>query len=287
MNTSVTNHLTVYSCHSIAKKIWYCPNSRQLYCYNLSVVTGVSTDVLDPSTVSIYTWTENEGKKGSNEVASVVFNALTSRDLSKYKSVRLVADGCAAQNKNINMLTMIATWFSWYPPPCIKKVELIFPVTGHSFMPVDRVFGQIERKLRKQKTIMNVSEYHDVFKEHGKMKVLGKDWNRYNWKEEAGEYIKATSQLHFRISQIKRIILTKGARSKRILVRAELGYNIDTGVDKMIEKKGKLIASINPGKIKVGYKLKNRKLGMLTSCSENILVQISDLWSVLNGTRML
>lgn len=41
--------------------------SRQLYCYNLSITRRVSTEHLNPDTVSIFTWTENEARKSSNE----------------------------------------------------------------------------------------------------------------------------------------------------------------------------------------------------------------------------
>lgn len=107
--------------------------SRQLYCYNLSVTKGISKDSLIPENVSVYTWTEDKAKKSSNEVASVVFNEMNSLDLNGYNKIRLVADGCPGQNKNINVLTMCAKWLANNAPPAITNIELIFPVTGHSF----------------------------------------------------------------------------------------------------------------------------------------------------------
>lgn len=38
-------------------------------------------------------------------------------------------------------------WFSNDATKTLKTITLIFPVRGHSYMPADRVFGQIELKL--------------------------------------------------------------------------------------------------------------------------------------------
>ena len=58
-----------------------CYYSRQLYCYNLTVVSGVSCGekALDKKNVSIYTWSENKMSKSSNEVASAIFKELQTK----------------------------------------------------------------------------------------------------------------------------------------------------------------------------------------------------------------
>lgn len=40
-----------------------------------------------------------------------------------------------------------------------SKVEQSFPVRGYSFLPCDRVFGTIKRKLRKHDRVYIVHEY--------------------------------------------------------------------------------------------------------------------------------
>lgn len=50
--------------------------------------------------------------------------------------------------------------------PQIKKMELVFPVTGHSFMPPDRVFGNIDKNIRKIEIITSPEEYIDVISQH-------------------------------------------------------------------------------------------------------------------------
>lgn len=148
--------------------------SRQVYCHNLTIiVSGTSKDKLTPDQVSVYTWTENQAKKSSNEVASAVFNELNSKYFEGVTSISLEADGCAGQNKT--MLAMCAKWLLNAHKE-IRSIEFVYPVTGHSFMPSDRVFGLIERDLKKMKTIIMAREFHDVFQRYGEVKIIRDDW---------------------------------------------------------------------------------------------------------------
>ena len=50
--------------------------SRQLYCYNFTVVKGSSKCHLNKHSVFAYSWLEHERFKGSNEIASAIYNCL-------------------------------------------------------------------------------------------------------------------------------------------------------------------------------------------------------------------
>lgn len=78
-----------------------CYYSRQLYLYNFTIVKGSSKDSLNKNTTFAYVWMENEYAKGSNQIASAVYDWLNKTDLTDVTHVRLVADGCAGQNKNL------------------------------------------------------------------------------------------------------------------------------------------------------------------------------------------
>ncbi|XP_039278564.1 uncharacterized protein LOC120350175 [Nilaparvata lugens] len=109
--------------------------SRQFYFQNFTVVKGHSRGPLNPSTVTSYCWTENEYSKDSNLISSCVFDCLRSTDLTLYKKVRLISDGCGGQNKNSILVAMCHSWLWCFAPNNIEEVELVFPVTGHSFYP--------------------------------------------------------------------------------------------------------------------------------------------------------
>ncbi|KAJ8720999.1 hypothetical protein PYW08_006464 [Mythimna loreyi] len=97
--------------------------------------------------VTLCTWTEDEYRKGANEIASAVYNTLQNTVHNEnVKTVRLVADGCGAQNKNSIMIGMCAKWLT-QAPRHIKTVELVFLIPGHSFIPPDRVFGLVEKEI--------------------------------------------------------------------------------------------------------------------------------------------
>lgn len=142
--------------------------SRQLYKYNLTIIVGHSKCQYTKDNVFIYHWDETEHAKGSNEIASAVYHCLSNLDIpTLIKTVRLVADGCGGQNKNSTMMGMISTWFLTLAPVHIEAVEMIFPVVGHSFLPADRVFANIEKRIKRKDVITRPDEYTNLFTDFG------------------------------------------------------------------------------------------------------------------------
>ena len=124
---------------------------RQLNFYNFTIVKGSSHNTLNKENIDSHYWIEGEQSKGSNEIASALYFSLNNlRMSSNIKRVRLCCDGCPEQNKNTVMIGMISYWLHNKAPPHIQTVELDFPVTGHSFIPPDRVFGTIEKVINKE-----------------------------------------------------------------------------------------------------------------------------------------
>ncbi|CAN7977714.1 unnamed protein product, partial [Ixodes persulcatus] len=109
--------------------------SRQLYHYDLSVIKHQTDGSMPKHAVNCYTSSENKNTKGSNGVASAVHNTLRGANYEGIEEVRLVADGCAGQNKNSIVICMILWWLQNKAPPTISKVSLVFPVTDHIFLP--------------------------------------------------------------------------------------------------------------------------------------------------------
>lgn len=120
--------------------------SHQIYLHNFTVVKGNSKSPLTHENVTAYCWTENQFSKGSNTIASCILDTLNSIDLSKFRTIRLISDGCSGQNKNSILIAMCSMWLMSKAPPHINEIEIDYPVTGHSFLPPDRVFGMIEKK---------------------------------------------------------------------------------------------------------------------------------------------
>ncbi|CAB3222557.1 unnamed protein product [Arctia plantaginis] len=126
-------------------------SEKCLLIHTFTIVAGSSKSKLLPENISAYCWTEESYPKAANEIASAVYHKLKNTDLSTITKVRVMADGCAGQNKNTIMLAMLSKWLT-EAPQNIKEIEFIFPVVGHSYIPPDRVFAQIKKKHENMKS---------------------------------------------------------------------------------------------------------------------------------------
>lgn len=75
-------------------------------------------------------------------------------------------------------------------PRDINTMELIYPVTGHSYIPPDRVL----------ETIVQPKEYRAIFSNHATIHKLATDIPVLDWKEACKDVLKPTQSWHFQIS---------------------------------------------------------------------------------------
>nr|CAH7750012.1 unnamed protein product [Callosobruchus chinensis] len=202
---------------------------------------------------------EHEYRKGSNEIASAVFHTLSSCDLSAYSKIRLCADGCGGQNRNSTMIAMCMYFLKNIAPHNLKCIEIVFPIRGHSFLPSDRVFGTLERKLKKMPEITNPQTYIDLFKEHGAVYQL-KACSVKDWKSVAQDYLKGVQSWHFKFSKIKRFFIEKQVNETTITVRGEENYTVDLGENRSVLKRGKKIGNAHIADIAEGVIINPKKL---------------------------
>lgn len=255
--------------------------SRQIYLYNFTVVVGSSLSTLKKDNVFAYVWTEDIAAKSSNEICSALYHALSLLDLSDVTTIRLMADGCAGQNKNSMMLGMLLKWFNTAPSH-IKRIEVIYPVTGHSFIPPDRVFALIEKKCRSRETIINPQEYLDLISEHATVRHLAIEIPIFDWRTATRNILKKPDKLHFKISTVKRIIIARSRTNTNLLVRAEISYNSDIGQFKNVLAKGKKITQLQPERIPCGNSVAQAKL---TDVKNLLLKHYGDEWKNLDDLK--
>lgn len=159
---------------------YYC---RQLWMYNLAFV--IHCPKSSRKNVFMYNWMEHQSGKGSNEICSALADFL--RRIRKrvqrrgYKHLALFSDGCAGQNKNTTMLGFLLTYVN-SKLNVFKDVTYTFPTRGHSYLPPDRVFANIERRLRRLQLVAEPKQYYAVIKQFGRLKVLGRDWHVHDYK---------------------------------------------------------------------------------------------------------
>lgn len=66
-------------------------------------------------------------------------------------------------------------WLAKMSLESLKEILVVYPVRGHSFLPADRVFGRIEKDLRKMTVITTKEHYQEILSKHGRVHFLGKD----------------------------------------------------------------------------------------------------------------
>ena len=58
---------------------------------------------------------------------------------------------------------MLAYWLS-KASPHIKEIQIVFPITGHSFLPLNRVFAQVQENSQNTEVITYPNGYIEVIK---------------------------------------------------------------------------------------------------------------------------
>ena len=123
---------------------------RKLWTYNLCIhnlVTKKST---------MYLWDEVTAKRGSCEIMSCLQHYVDNNHEENQTKLFLYSDNCAGQNKNTNV---ILGCLRMLHSKKFFRIEHRFLVPGHSFLPCDRHFGNIESRLRREAMITGKPHY--------------------------------------------------------------------------------------------------------------------------------
>lgn len=94
---------------------------------------------------------EGVGKKGANNVASLVVKTLKELNLLREDSVggelNIIFDNCSGQNKN-NTVLKLAMWLK--AMGYFQRVNFIFLIVGHTKNAADRLFNSLKNEYRKK-----------------------------------------------------------------------------------------------------------------------------------------
>lgn len=129
--------------------------SRKLAVYNLCVYENGTRKVF------CFFWDETNGKRGANEIATILHRYIKSVDArGNIKRLLLYCDCCPGQNRNRTILAMLHTTLQ----ECenLQTLQINFLLTGHTYMPVDSAHAMIENALKKT-TIHAPSQWFTVF----------------------------------------------------------------------------------------------------------------------------
>ena len=121
--------------------------------YNLGVVNHAH--VYDDGTIGkhmyAHIYNESVGKKGANNVASLIVKTLRQLNLLQDDAaggaLYIIFDNCSGQNKN-NTVLKLAGWLK--AMGYFKKVEFMFLIVGHTKNAADSLFNSLKHEYRKK-----------------------------------------------------------------------------------------------------------------------------------------
>ena len=122
---------------------------RKLHVYNLSLYDFGTNDG------HCYVWPQTVGRRGSSEIASMVYDFLNMKSKNGAQSVVLYSDKCGGQNRNKYIISMYAYAIQRIN---IESITHRFLESGHSQNENDSIHGVIE-KSRKGVSVFVPKQY--------------------------------------------------------------------------------------------------------------------------------
>ncbi|XP_072400657.1 uncharacterized protein [Diabrotica undecimpunctata] len=178
--------------------------SRKLAVYNLCFYENGTREVF------CYYWDESHGKRGANEISTILNRYIMKVDQrGNIKNLLLYCDCCPGQNRNRVVLTMLHSTLQQCKN--LETIQINYLLTGHTYMPVDSVHAVIEANL-KNTIIYTPSQWYTVFSTARKdpfpynvEKLTFEDF--YKWDSMSDKYFKGN--LTGKISKIRIVTFKK------------------------------------------------------------------------------
>ncbi|CAH1100476.1 unnamed protein product [Psylliodes chrysocephalus] len=109
--------------------------------------------------VVYFIYHEGCGKKGPNEVCFFLYQYIKEYIPDSVRELHLFSDNCPGQNKNNTLIRMC---LFLKDSGRFDDIQQYFPIRGHSFLPCDRDFGNIKRKLKKVDRVYTIRQYIEI-----------------------------------------------------------------------------------------------------------------------------
>ena len=145
--------------------------SRSVWLYSEGIV------IFNNKNISIfYLWNEYQSNRGALQISSILFYFLL-ENYNKFNNFEFYCDSCPGQNKN----QMLFSMFAYFTLKYKRIITVTFPERGHSFLPSDRAFAQVEKKKRTKDKLLIQKDYESIFTQVGSVKVLNFDFKFLDW----------------------------------------------------------------------------------------------------------
>lgn len=129
---------------------------RQLNLYNLGIHCGSTGQGF------FYVWLEHEGGRGTQEVGSCLRKFVKEKLKPGVTHLILWSDSCGGQNRSINMVIIMLYILQTHDT--LEKVTLRFLQPGHTYLPNDSEFGDVECVLKKHSRLYTADDFINIMK---------------------------------------------------------------------------------------------------------------------------
>lgn len=130
--------------------------AQDMFYLSLLTVSVFCVHSMKTNEAVFFVYHEGLAKKGPNEICSFLYRFIETYVPKDVTELHLFCDNCPGQNKNNTVIRMCSALVD---SDRFHKIELFFPIRGHSFLPCDRDFGIIKRKLNKVDRVNTLLEY--------------------------------------------------------------------------------------------------------------------------------
>ena len=141
--------------------------NRKTWLYNLGIHETKTNKAF------MYIWTETIASQGSREIASCLYSSLSNNLQEPVDTLIAWSDTCGGQNRNFIIASF---WLRVLAKFDINSVIHRFPISGHSFLPNDRDFADVEKAKKKKDSIYTVDQYKDVMELSKKKNQQSRKW---------------------------------------------------------------------------------------------------------------
>lgn len=218
---------------------------RQLNFYNFGIHIGSS------GKGRFNTWLENEGSRGTQEVGSCLKKFIESIT-APVKTLILWSDSCGGQNRSIKLVLMMIYVLQHHSS--LEKISLRYRLSGHSFLPNDSDFGDVECALRGKDKVCTDEAYIKVMEDC-------RDKNKF-------EVVRIKSEDFFSVEKLENLITNRKVDIMKVKISWLETHEIlidksHPNIIKMRKRIGDEFQTIDIAKAKTKLDFKNVKLEQL------------------------
>ncbi|GFO32007.1 vitamin B12-dependent ribonucleotide reductase [Plakobranchus ocellatus] len=125
----------------------YCPNktTNDVYYRRQLSLHSFNIHQLGSDTVHNFVYDETVGKKGADEVTSMLFYFVNNVVPQCVRHIEFFCDSCAGQNKNFTVIRFL--YYLVHFKKRFDTLKIAFPERGHSYMECDRDLALVNKKV--------------------------------------------------------------------------------------------------------------------------------------------